>query len=68
MVEQGWGQEEAVVSAMRKGGWGGRRKEWRDVRELEVVRFRGDKEDVEFEEYKRWREWEGKNGAGVKRV
>jgi hypothetical protein len=68
MVEQGWEQEEAVVSAMRKGGWSGRRKEWREVRELEVVRFRGDKEDLEWSEFERWREWEGKNGKGTKRV
>jgi len=67
MVEQGWEREEAVVSAMRKGGWTGRRKEWRDVKDLEVERFRGDADHLDYSDYKKWREWENKNGAGAKR-
>lgn len=58
--EQGWTKEQALVSLMRKAGWEGRRDRWREVAEaggMKVVRYRGDKEAVEYGEYKAWREW-----------
>ncbi|KAL8377425.1 hypothetical protein RB595_008212 [Gaeumannomyces hyphopodioides] len=58
--EQGWTKEETVVSLMRKAGWMGRKDRWRDV-ELKVVRYQGRKESVEYETYKRWRDWADKN-------
>ena len=55
--EQGWDEEETVVSAMRKAGWGGRRYAWREVGELRVVRFQGRKRAVSFRLFRGWREW-----------
>jgi len=55
-VEQGWSKEETMESLMQKAGWSGR-KAWREVAELKVVRYQGRKESVEYEEFKRWREW-----------
>lgn len=54
--EQGWSREEAVVSLMRKAGWGGRREEWRGVR-VKVVRYQGKKVSLGYEEWREWREW-----------
>ncbi|TGO83943.1 hypothetical protein BPOR_0571g00070 [Botrytis porri] len=56
-VEQEWGKEETVVSAMRKAGWGGRREKWREVSQLSVVRYQGRKESVSWKEYNEWRTW-----------
>lgn len=50
-VEQGWTKEETVVSLMRKAGWTGARETWRKV-VLEVVRYKGTKATVGWEEYK----------------
>lgn len=59
-VEQGWTKEETVVSLMRKAGWMGRKERWQEV-ELDVVRYQGRKEKLEYAEYMGWREWvEGK--------
>lgn len=55
-VEQGWSKEETMESLVQKAGWSGR-KAWREVAELKVVRYQGRKESVEYEEFKRWREW-----------
>ena len=55
-VEQEWTKEETLESLIRKAGLTGRKK-WRDVGELQVVRYQGRKEGVEYEEYRRWREW-----------
>lgn len=55
------------MSAMRKGGWGGRKSAWREVTSLEVVRFRGEADHLDYEEFKDWREWEDKHGEGRKR-
>jgi len=55
-VEQGWDKEETVVSLMRKAGWSGRKDRWKDV-DLHVVRYQGRKESLEYDEYKRWRDW-----------
>jgi uncharacterized protein (TIGR00296 family) len=56
-VEQGWDKEETIVSLMRKAGWGGRKEKWTDVEDLKVVRFQGMAETVEYDEYRRWKEW-----------
>lgn len=57
-VEQGWSKEETLESLVRKAGWGASKgKGWREAAELKVVRYQGRKESVEYEEYRRWREW-----------
>lgn len=58
--EQGWTKEETMISLMRKAGWEGRRDGWRAAASrggMKVERYRGDKEEVAFREYKAWREW-----------
>ena len=55
-VEQGWNKEETLESLVRKAGWTGRRG-WREVGDLKVVRYQGRKESVEYEEFKKFREW-----------
>ena len=55
-VEQGWTKEETLVSLMRKGGWNGRRSEWRDVKSLQVVRYEGKKASLDYSEWKKWRD------------
>jgi uncharacterized protein (TIGR00296 family) len=55
-VEQGWTKEETVVSLMRKAGWMGRKDRWEEV-DLDVVRYQGKKERVEYAEFRRWRDW-----------
>lgn len=62
--EQGWDREQALVSLMRKAGWERRRASWREVAEaggMQVERYRGDKEEVEWDEYKTWRDWVSEN-------
>jgi len=56
--EQGWTKEETLVSLMRKAGWGGRKSEWRSVG-VSVVRYQGMKVSLEWDEWKRWRDWVG---------
>lgn len=56
-VEQGWEKEETVVSAMRKGGWNGKREKWREVGDLKVTRFQGKAETVAWEEFEAWKKW-----------
>ncbi|KAF3763811.1 hypothetical protein M406DRAFT_222686, partial [Cryphonectria parasitica EP155] len=58
--EQGWDKEQTMLSLMRKAGWEGKRSTWRDVAErsaMRVERYRGDKEEVDYAEYKAWRDW-----------
>jgi AMMECR1 domain-containing protein len=68
-AEQGWSQEETLVSLMRKAGWTGRSGEWRKVADLKVVRYEGRKASAGFEEWREWREWvdgrEGMEAVGV---
>jgi AMMECR1 domain-containing protein len=63
--EQGWTKEEALVSLMKKAGWGGSssgwEKAWRDGRG-ELVRYEGEAVGLEYGEWKEWRDWVGKNG------
>ncbi|KAI4843166.1 hypothetical protein E4T44_06890 [Aureobasidium sp. EXF-8845] len=55
--EQGWTKEEALVSLMRKAGWSGRKDEWRKVAAgMELVTYEGKKVDLEYAEFKEWRE------------
>ncbi|KAI5920595.1 AMMECR1 domain-containing protein [Camillea tinctor] len=54
--EQGWNKEETLVSLMRKAGWVGRKDKWQDI-DLKVVRYQGKKEELQYAEYKHWRDW-----------
>ena len=45
-----------MVSLMRKAGWMGKREGWRDVR-VSVVRYRGSKASLGWEEWRGWRRW-----------
>lgn len=56
-VEQGWNKESTVVSLMRKAGWGGRSRDWREVKAMNVVRYQGMKASLGWSEWKIWREW-----------
>ncbi|KAK3677180.1 hypothetical protein LTR78_002718 [Recurvomyces mirabilis] len=60
--EQGWNQEEAIVSLMRKAGWNGSSsswaKTWKDGRG-ELVRYEGEQVGLEYAEWKEWKEWVG---------
>lgn len=55
--EQGWSKEETMISLMRKAGWNGRSAEWRNVRDLNVIRYQGYREVLGFEKWKEWRRW-----------
>lgn len=62
--EQGWDKNDTLYSLMRKAGWYGSRGKWREVAEaagMQVVRYRGDKEEVDYAEYKEWRGWVSEN-------
>lgn len=60
-AEQGWDHEQTMLSLMRKAGWQGSRDQWKDIARdaslMQVERYRGDKEEVDFDEYQQWREW-----------
>jgi AMME syndrome candidate gene 1 protein len=56
-VEQGWDKEETIVSLMRKAGWSGRREKWNEVADLNVVRFQGLAESLEYGEFRKWKGW-----------
>lgn len=56
-VEQGWTKEETLLSLMRKAGWLGKRDRWREVGDLKVVRYQGKKESVDYDEYRKWKDW-----------
>lgn len=64
-AEQGWSKEETLLSLMRKAGWRGPRDQWlalaADADCMQVERYRGDKEEVEFAEYEQWRAWACEN-------
>lgn len=55
--EQGWTKEETMVSLMRKAGWSGRSSEWRNVKDLDVVRYQGYRHELVYKEYNEWRKW-----------
>jgi AMMECR1 domain-containing protein len=58
--EQGWTKEETIVSLMRKAGWSGRKDKWTEVDDLKLVRYQGVAESLDFDDYKKWRDWAGK--------
>ncbi|KAK3079983.1 hypothetical protein LTS18_003440 [Coniosporium uncinatum] len=62
--EQGWTKEETIVSLMRKAGWSGRKEDWRRVGGMEVVRYRGEREELGWEVWRRWRGWVEETGRG----
>lgn len=51
-VEQGWTQEETLVSLMRKAGWTGRKDEWRKI-PLKVTRYRGSNATAKWAGYRK---------------
>jgi uncharacterized protein (TIGR00296 family) len=63
-TEQGWTKEETLVSLMRKAGWVGRKDKWQDV-DLKVVRYQGKKEELQYPEYKNWRDWVEANAVAT---
>ena len=56
-VEQGWTKEETILSLMRKGGWAGRSDKWKEVKDLQVVRYQGKAKSVEYKLFAEWSEW-----------
>jgi uncharacterized protein (TIGR00296 family) len=59
--EQGWTQEETLVSLMRKAGWSGGNssswgKVWRDGKG-ELVTYEGKPAELTYPEWKEWRDW-----------
>lgn len=61
-AEQGWTQEETLISLMRKAGWGGKSADWRKLN-VQVTRYKGTKESVTWAEYKELMGfWEGEKG------
>lgn len=46
-----------MVSLMRKAGWSGRSSDWRNVKDLNVVRYRGHRHELSYEEFDEWRDW-----------
>ncbi|KAL9595668.1 MAG: hypothetical protein Q9219_006301 [cf. Caloplaca sp. 3 TL-2023] len=56
-VEQGWSKEETIVSLMRKAGWTGRSRDWRNVSDLKAVRYEGKGEGCQWSTWREWRSW-----------
>lgn len=56
-VEQGWSKEETIVSLMRKAGWTGRSRDWRNVSDLRAVRYEGKGEGCGWNTWREWRAW-----------
>ncbi|KZZ94228.1 ammecr1 family protein [Moelleriella libera RCEF 2490] len=56
-AEQGWTQDEALYSLVRKAGWGGPRAAWKEL-ELAVTRYQGKKTTLDYAEYRKWKDWE----------
>ncbi|KAL8710474.1 MAG: hypothetical protein Q9220_004906 [cf. Caloplaca sp. 1 TL-2023] len=56
-VEQGWSKEETVISLMRKAGWTGRSRDWRNVGDLRAVRYEGKGEGCGWRAWRDWRDW-----------
>ncbi|CAE7210383.1 hypothetical protein CFE70_009297 [Pyrenophora teres f. teres 0-1] len=63
-LEQGWNKEEALVSLMRKAGWGGRKADWKKVG-VKVVRYQGKKVALGWGEWRSWRDWVDEEMADV---
>lgn len=63
-MEQGWTQEETLVSLMRKAGWSGRSSEWKRVADLKCIRYEGKGATVTYQVWKDWRLWAERVPAG----
>jgi len=63
-LEQGWSKEEALVSLMRKAGWGGKKADWKKVG-VKVVRYQGKKVALGWSEWRSWRDWVDEEMADV---
>lgn len=50
--EQGWTQQETLVSLMRKAGWNGRKDDWQKI-QLKVVRYKGTKVSADYATYEK---------------
>lgn len=55
--EQGWTKEEAVISLMRKAGWDGDERRWRNVEAFELIRYKGKKVSLDYDDYKKFQDW-----------
>ncbi|KAK7422682.1 hypothetical protein QQX98_001470 [Neonectria punicea] len=53
-AEQGWTKDETLFSLIRKAGWMGSRKHWKDL-DLNVTRYQGKKSTLEYSAFKKWR-------------
>ncbi|KAH7155190.1 AMMECR1 domain-containing protein [Dactylonectria estremocensis] len=53
--EQGWTQDETLFSLIRKAGWMGNRKHWKDL-ELKITRYQGKRSTLEYDDFKKWRD------------
>lgn len=63
-ADQEWTKDETMLSLMRKAGWRGSQDQWRELANdpsMQVERYRGDKEEVDFAEYQQWRAWVNEN-------
>ena len=58
-VEQGWSKEETIISLMRKAGWTGRSRDWRNVSDLRAIRYQGKGEGCSWDTWREWRAWVG---------
>ncbi|KAI4285046.1 MAG: hypothetical protein L6R35_004747 [Caloplaca aegaea] len=56
-VEQGWTKEETVISLMRKAGWTGRSRDWRNVADMRAIRYEGKGEGCGWSIWREWRAW-----------
>jgi AMMECR1 domain-containing protein len=57
---QGWSKEEAIESAIRKSGFEGKITQQLKEMGLRVRRYRSEKLSRNYEDWKRWREEQGK--------
>lgn len=55
--EQGWTKEETLTSLMRKAGWQGSKSKWEEVKDLTVVRYEGHKMEMDYTEWKKFKDW-----------
>ncbi|KAL8706697.1 MAG: hypothetical protein Q9225_007924 [Loekoesia sp. 1 TL-2023] len=65
-VEQGWSKEETIVSLMRKAGWTGHSRDWRNVSDLRAVRYEGKGEGCRWNTWREWRAWVDQQAHGSK--
>ncbi|KAF2864194.1 hypothetical protein K470DRAFT_240355 [Piedraia hortae CBS 480.64] len=56
--DQGWKQEDAIVSLMHKAGWQGKdwQKTWKDG-EGKLTTYQGNQVGLSYDDWHQWREW-----------